>query len=94
MEIIEGYQVPLHGRGAPPKYPWNTWFKHGVTVCIVKGEDFDVDVQIMRQMLYARAKVEHGRVSTEIKETMSKKQCIWLTFYSEEESLDLSVMES
>jgi hypothetical protein len=92
MEIIEGYTVPLRGRGAPQKYPWDQWLKHGVTVCIVKGEDFDVDVQIMRQMLYAKSKTLQGRVSTEIRETITHKPCIWLTYHSGE--LNLEVMES
>jgi hypothetical protein len=84
MEVIKDYTVPPRGRGAPPKYPWHQWFRHGVTVCIAQGEDFDIDTNVMRQQLYQKARAMNGKVSTEQKTDVRNRQVIWMTFYSNE----------
>lgn len=83
MEILGAEEaIPLRGRGAPKKYPWDSWFKSGQTTRIFKGEDFTVDTVTMRQMVYQKAKGYGGRVSTTLGRDVHDRECIDMTFYA------------
>lgn len=55
------------GRGRPPIYPWDEWLD-GSTWLLTKGEDFDIQIESMRQSIYnmARRRGGHARVSTTV----------------------------
>jgi hypothetical protein len=89
MEILDASQaLPMRGRGAPPKYDWDTWYKHGQTGMITKGEDFECDVQVMRQQMYQKAKALGGKVSTEVRHLLNDKTVIVFTFMRVEQFID------
>jgi len=91
MEILDPSEaLPLRGRGAPSKYPWDSWFRNGQTVRIFKGEDFEVDIVTMRQMIYQKAKSFGGRVSTALGKDARGRQCLDVTYYMQKE-LDLEI---
>lgn len=90
MEIIDDKEpMPLRGRGATPKYPWALWYKHGQRVRIKKGIDFDVDVNVMRQMLYQKARAMDGKVTTEVAtDPVTKHRYIEFTYYDTSRLMD------
>jgi hypothetical protein len=82
MEILSKEDaLPLRVRGNS-KYPWDEWFRHGVSVRIFKGEDFSVSVITMRQQIYQKAKGLGGRVATSLGRDVSGRDCIDITYYS------------
>jgi hypothetical protein len=86
MEILDPSEaLPLRGRGAAGKYPWDTWLQDKQTVRIFQGEDFKVNVVTMRQMIYQKAAALGGKVSTAVGKDLSGRACIDLTFHAAED---------
>jgi hypothetical protein len=82
MEILDDSEsLPIRGRGST-KYPWETWLKHGQTVRIFKGEDFNVNVVTMRQMIYQKAKAFGGRAATAVGRDARGRECVDVTYHA------------
>jgi hypothetical protein len=56
-------QFPVTPRRAQRSYPWHQWTDGG-TWMLVRGEDFDLEIEIFRNKLYAQASRRRLKVRT------------------------------
>jgi hypothetical protein len=56
-------QFPVEPRRAQRSYPWDEW-TDGSSYTLVRGVDFDIELEVFRNKLYAQAKKRGLRVHT------------------------------